>query len=181
MLRLQDHIYCNRNTKFLSLHQSPIAMRTTARFLPSTSSFCFLQIIRKLFVLTLLFLLIAIRLPAQTSEGEVPDAVEYAALEAIYRAFEGDTWEYKDNWLQGTTSVDFNTWYGIDTKDGDVERILLQNLSGILPPEIGDLISLKHLGFYDCQLNSVPLEISKLVNLSSYPEAQPFKSRELAK
>lgn len=126
-----------------------------------------------------------------SSEGQVPDAVEYAALEALYNSTGGNNWTYKGNWLQGTTSSDFANWYGITVRNGDVSQISLSSnnligslpskiedltmLSGIfifsnrinsLPPEIGNLPNLASLTLWDCQLSSIPSEIADLPNLA---------------
>ena len=101
------------------------------------------------------------------SEGQVPDAVEYAALEALYNATEGENWRYNDNWLQGTTNADFANWYGIEVENGDVSSIQLwyNNLTGPLPSSIADLANLQRLELGSNHLSSLPPELANLSNL----------------
>ena len=106
-------------------------------------------------------------LNSTTSEGLVPDAVEYAALIAFYNAMGGDNWVNDDNWLQGSTNTDFASWFGIDVVNGDVTYIGFRrnNLTGQLPPKIGDLTSLRGLIFQSNQISSIPKEIKYLTKL----------------
>ena len=100
------------------------------------------------------------------SEGQVPDAVEYAALEAFYNATNGDNWKRKNNWLQGTTSADFANWYGVHVTDGDVSSIQLwyNNLTGSIPSELTDL-NIEVLYVHDNRISALSVDFSKFSQL----------------
>jgi len=92
------------------------------------------------------------------------DPNDRLALIALYDATDGANW---------TNTWDLNqpaeTWYGV-TLDGDgrvIELDLVTNqLSGSIPPELGNLNSLTVLSLFDNQLNgSIPAELSTLTNL----------------
>ncbi|MCF8359350.1 MAG: gliding motility-associated C-terminal domain-containing protein [Prolixibacteraceae bacterium] len=86
------------------------------------------------------------------------------ALVALYDATDGDNWNNNNGWLTGPVS----TWYGIEglTPDGcNVTRIelLFNNLTGTIPPEIGNLNSLSHLIIDNNNLSGeIPPEIGSL-------------------
>ncbi len=65
------------------------------------------------------------------------------ALVALYDSTDGDNWEYNSGWKTDTVGA----WYGIEMENGRVVNIYLQgnDLNGCIPPEIGDLDSLKRL------------------------------------
>ena len=123
-------------------------------------------------LLTLLFTLLTVlpTLSHAQSEGQVPDAVEYAALKAIYEATGGDNWTKNDNWLQGSTSADFGTWHGVRIRNGDVYHLYLSsnNLTGSIPAELGDLTSMKGDLFLSSNnlTGNIPAELGNLVNLT---------------
>lgn len=79
----------------------------------------------------------------------VPDSVELKALIELYDSTGGSGWTNQANWLQGTTSADFNTWHGITVVNGDISRIDLRNngLTGSLPSTLGDLKGLNFISF----------------------------------
>lgn len=106
-------------------------------------------------------------LNSASSQGQVPDSVEYAALEALYNATNGNHWRYNDNWLQGATNADFATWYGVEVEDGDVTalRFWYNRLAGALPSSIERLSGLQHLDFASNDLSSLPAELASLSNL----------------
>ncbi len=85
------------------------------------------------------------------------------ALEAIYRATGGPSWERSDNWL---TDAPPKYWSGVGTdSEGRVWNVWLQRngLSGPLPPEIGNLTAVEVLSLDDNDLNgSIPPEIGNL-------------------
>ena len=110
---------------------------------------------------------------------------ECVALVAIFEATGGPGWSQDipvgsgDNWLASTTPC---TWKGLTCTDGHITEIYLGgvNLSGDLPPEIGDLAYLTslNLGYYTDiigpggitnyfvnSLTSIPPEIGELANL----------------
>ena len=104
------------------------------------------------------------------SEGQVPDAVEYAALEALYNATGGDNWVHNDNWLQGTSNSNFSTWYGVEIENGDVKSVTLyyNNLIGSLPSEFCNLSELQYLYLDDNQINSLSTDIENLTALEYF-------------
>ena len=91
-----------------------------------------------------------------------------AALVALYNATDGPNWENHDNWL---TDALLGEWYGVRTNAaGHVVRIGLSrnNLSGVLPPELGDLSSLEEVDLRVNALGGVlPRELGNLANLGS--------------
>ena len=101
-------------------------------------------------------------------QGQVPDAVEYAALAALYNATGGANWTHNDNWLQGTTYSDFDSWYGVQVYNGDVWQITLydNNLSGSVPQDFCDLAGLEHLNLSANQITSLPTSIQNLQKLA---------------
>lgn len=92
---------------------------------------------------------------------------ECEALVAIYDSMGGEEWEKSHDWL---STLDVCDWYGIRcTQDRHVSRIdlLLNNVSGSLPPEIGELRNLLVLSMSNNELKSLPPEIGNLQNLQS--------------
>lgn len=64
------------------------------------------------------------------------------ALVALYDSADGDNWQQKDNWL---SNLPLEEWHGVNTDDsGRVSFIDLSSneLSGELPPELGNLAKL---------------------------------------
>ena len=85
-------------------------------------------------------------------------------LVTLYEATDGDNWLESDSWLSNRTLGD---WYGVTVDDSG--RVIALNLSenelsGTIPPELGNLTKLEVLGLAVNQLRgTIPLE---LVNLS---------------
>lgn len=79
---------------------------------------------------------------AQNCNG-IPD-IECQALHSLYHATGGDNWTIKTNWL---TNIHVGSWYGITVENQHVTGIVLpdNNLTGTIPPELGDLAKLKSL------------------------------------
>ena len=80
-------------------------------------------------------------------------ASDRAALEAIYRATDGDNWSDNTNWL---TAAPLGDWFGVEVdEDGRVTGLRLggwdetardfigNGLTGTLPPELGTLSRLR--------------------------------------
>jgi RHS repeat-associated protein len=108
------------------------------------------------------------------SNGLVYDHLELQALRDLYESTNGATWTNSTGWpttpaeWDAVTSIDQVVgWYGITTVGGDVTHISLvnNNLSGVIPPTLGNLTSLIYLYLDNNNLSgSIP---SSLGNLSS--------------
>ena len=91
---------------------------------------------------------------------------DYDALVALYNSTNGPKWRHSDGWL---TDKSVSDWYGVMVEDGRVTVLDLYSnqLSGSIPPEIGNLTKLKGLYLHNNQLNgSIPREIGNLVKLT---------------
>ena len=102
-----------------------------------------------------------------TDAGTV--ATDRAALVAFYNAMDGDNWTNNENWL---SDAPLDEWHGVGTNsEGRVFhlRFLEDNqLSGELPPELGNLTFLIVLGATDNQLTGrIPTELGNLRYLAS--------------
>ena len=88
------------------------------------------------------------------------------ALVSLYNATNGPNWTNDSNWLSSNPVGD---WYGVYTdKEGRVVQLFLNNnnLSGVIPTEIGNLTKLKRLHLYGNKLTgSIPPSISNLIYL----------------
>ncbi len=96
---------------------------------------------------------------------EVPN--QKAALMALYNSLNGAQWTKKDNW---GSDKPLNEWYGVSVDgNGFVWELNLveNNLSGTIPPEIGDFPKLQNLNFgYNEGIHgNIPPEIGKLKEL----------------
>ena len=87
-------------------------------------------------------------IPTDTSTDRVtPTAplTDRDVLVALYHSTDGDNWLRSDNWL---TDAPIGSWYGVVADNGvRVMGLDLPNngLSGSIPPELGNLISLESL------------------------------------
>ena len=92
---------------------------------------------------------------------------DIAALTALYNATNGDNWKRNRNWLSDTH---VSEWYGVTTDaDGRVVRLSLSanNLSGTLPPALGNLSNLLSFSLSRNQLTGeFPHELTRLANLT---------------
>ncbi|MBN1790236.1 MAG: S8 family serine peptidase [Bacteroidales bacterium] len=96
-------------------------------------------------------------------QGFVNDSL---ALVALYNATDGPNWTNRENWLTGP----LNTWYGIGMMGGRVTQLDLwqNNLTGVLPPELGNLTELNYLWLGYNQLSgTIPAELGNLTKLVS--------------
>jgi hypothetical protein len=102
---------------------------------------------------------------AGTAVAQIPQ-VERDALMALYNATDGDNWTVNTNWL-GEVGTEC-TWHGVTCSGGHVWELDLpwNNLSGEIPPQIGDLSSLWRLVLYHNVLSgSIPPEVGNLSSL----------------
>lgn len=92
----------------------------------------------------------------------IPDSI---TLMAIYDATGGADWLNNDNWLSG--SVD--TWYGVEVQNNKVIGLDLagNQLNGVIPAEIGQLVNLKSVNVANNQLSNVDDSITTLPNLKA--------------
>ena len=80
-----------------------------------------------------------------SADATVTADLERDALVALYEATGGDDWENREGWLPDDP---LSAWYGVETNpDGQVVVLELpfNDLSGSLPPEIGNLAQLREL------------------------------------
>ena len=105
-----------------------------------------------------------------TSRGEEPAAPnleeERALLEAFFHATNGPNWFNKDHWL---TDSPISDWYGIERlRNGHVAILNLESngLTGTIPPEIGEMLSLETLNLAANGLTgTIPPEIGNMPSL----------------
>ena len=87
-------------------------------------------------------------------------------LEILYGSTGGPNWNRKDHWL---TAAPLGTWYGVRTDDqGRVARLWLDSndLTGGIPPELGNLANLTGLSLSANPLTGgIPPELGNLANL----------------
>ncbi|NQZ77545.1 MAG: T9SS type A sorting domain-containing protein, partial [Ekhidna sp.] len=99
------------------------------------------------------------------SVQEIPD---FDALVAFYDATGGENWFEDSGWF---VDPDISNWFGISSdQGGNVIQIFLtgNGLSGMLPSEIGDMLSLQELYLGGNQIGGeIPAEIANLTQLSS--------------
>ncbi len=96
--------------------------------------------------------------------AEAISETDSLVLVSLYNETGGDNWTKNTNWLTGP----INTWYGITVLSDNVTRIELKqnNLTGNIPSELGDLVSLEFLDLDTNQLSgSIPVEMGNLTNL----------------
>ena len=89
-------------------------------------------------------------------------------LEKLYLTTGGQQWQHNDNWL---SERPLHLWHGVETDDaGRVIELDLynNNLTGEIPPELGNLAHLKvlNLGFNSLS-GPVPRELARLGSLES--------------
>ena len=88
------------------------------------------------------------------------------ALVALYNASGGPNWSDNENWL---SDLPIGEWAGVTTNDnGRVTELSLHNnqLSGDIPPELGNLTRLESLYLFENQLSGeIPPELGNLINL----------------
>ena len=91
---------------------------------------------------------------------------DQAALIALYNATGGPDWHDNSNWL---SQKPISTWFGVTTaSNGCVTRLDLQNnnLTGSIPPEMGNLPMLQSLDLRNNNLGGpIPPELANASNL----------------
>ena len=108
--------------------------------------------------------------PVPPTDMPTPTGVEIdrAALVALYSATDGANWTTNTNWLSIEPIGD---WHGVTTDDdGRVKqlKLLLNNLNGTLPAEIGNLSALTSINLAHNSLSgSIPSELGNLSKLQS--------------
>ena len=101
---------------------------------------------------------------------------ERAALMALYDATNGDSWTNNTGWKTPPLAADGFAypgtecgWFGVTCTGDTVTSLSLQTnqLSGSIPPELGNLTNLTTLELWENQLSgSIPTEIGSLTNLT---------------
>ncbi len=107
------------------------------------------------------------RLPVHEGTGMTCGALsDRDILVALYEATGGPRWKASDNWL---TDVPIDRWHGVAV-DGDDRVIELRlgknNLTGVVPPELGGLDELRVLNLRLNELKGlIPAELGSLTKL----------------
>ena len=88
------------------------------------------------------------------------------ALVALFNATDGESWDNSGAWASRRP---IEQWRPVVTDDnGRVIHLELNQLSGEIPPEVGNLTSLKTLQLGGAQLTGeIPPELGNLINLES--------------
>ena len=100
------------------------------------------------------------------SVAEESTSPDRDALVAFFEATNGENWTNFDNWLSDRP---ITMWYGVTAEDGRVTKLELRrnSLTGVIPPEIGDLAHLKELLLFSNRLTGeLPPEIRHLSELT---------------
>ncbi len=96
----------------------------------------------------------------------IPVRAELAPLWTLYESTDGPEWHRRDHWL---TDAPVDTWHGVTVDDqGRVSALDLtrNNLSGVMPRELGELAGLGRLSLDGNDLRGpIPPELGNLVNL----------------
>ena len=82
-----------------------------------------------------------------------PPETDRETLVALYNATGGPNWRSNNNWL---SDVPISQWEGVTTDDNGrvtILTLLLNQLSGEIPPELGNLANLESLWLSRNQLS----------------------------
>lgn len=94
------------------------------------------------------------------------DPVQRAALMALYNSTDGPNWNDNDGW---DSEASYCTWYGVSCSETDDVlqlSLLVNGLSGTIPPELGNLSHLEWLNMNANDLSgSIPPDLGTLGNL----------------
>ena len=104
-------------------------------------------------------------IPMSYADAQIP-SIERDALIALYNSTDGANWSDNTGWL-GAAGTEC-TWYGVGCSGGHVLGLYLManQLSGSIPPELGNLSSLNWLYLFLNQLSrSIPPELGNLSSL----------------
>lgn len=108
--------------------------------------------------------------PNQSCNQQACTHPDFAALEALFNATNGEYWNNNQGWLSDCDPCQGIPWNGVTCIGNRVTSIFLINnsLSGMLPPEIGQLTSLETFWAITNNLSGpIPTEIGQLTNLYS--------------
>ena len=95
-------------------------------------------------------------------------AVDSPALKAVYNSTGGDAWTNNTNW--NDTSLPLKDWHGVNTDSRSrVNYINLNdnNLTGVVPEQIGDLANLVTLWLGKNKLTEIHTDISQATSLNT--------------
>ena len=98
---------------------------------------------------------------------ECPPLTDREILEIFYDATGGPRWANNDHWLTDAPLVD---WHGVwvHAEDGISLSLWNNNLTGLIPPELGNLVDLRELQLGGNKLTGpIPPELGKLASLTS--------------
>jgi hypothetical protein len=112
------------------------------------------------------------------------EELDLSVLTALYQSTGGDHWKIRSNWLNKRIHH-CDGWYGVTCTSGDVRRVIILNLpanqlSGTLPPELGNLSRLRVMNLAANQLHEgIPPELGRLsrlqyLSLAANPLAGPI-------
>ena len=90
---------------------------------------------------------------------------ERETLVALYDAMGGPNWTNNTNW---NSTNDIATWHGVTVSGGKVTDLdlRLNNLTGMIPTELGNLTNLENLNLTGNKLSgAIPTELGNLTNL----------------
>ena len=116
------------------------------------------------------------QIPPAAAERIAHKQADRAALVALYHATNGDQWTNNIRWLSGQP---LGKWHGVTTDDqgrvtaldlvaytANYTSMISNNLTGELPPELGNLSELVSLEIYDSNLTGpIPPELGNLSKL----------------
>ena len=112
-----------------------------------------------------------------TASSNAISTTEREALIALYNSTDGDNWTHNEGWKTPPLAEDGfgqigteGDWHGITVENDQVTEIdfYYNQLTGNIPPELGNLVNLTTLNLSNNQLTgSIPPELGNLTNLES--------------